>query len=413
MTGDGSMAKERTSRGAEASGAVQPRAGESLERSHRIGRRDFLRAAGSAAGTAALTACDGEAPGAAPDGGAVTRGPEVTWTLATSFPPSLDLLHGTAVRMAERASALTGGRFDIRVYAAGEIVPALQVMDAVEQETVQAGYTPGYFYSGKSPALAFDTAVPFGLTAAQQTAWLYHGGGLELLREVYADFGIVNFPAGNTGAQFGGWFRRPVESVSDLAGLRMRIPGMGGEVMSRLGVSVQVLSGAEIYPALERGAIDATEWVGPYDDEKLGFHEIAPYYYYPGWWEPGPNVSLLVSRSAYDALPEAYREVLDTVTREATLDELARYDAANPAALDRLVREHGVTVRPFSRELLEAAWRASGEHLEEQRARDERFRRVYDAWRSFRGHAFPFSAGNELAYSTFAFAKVAAAQPPR
>jgi TRAP-type mannitol/chloroaromatic compound transport system substrate-binding protein len=311
--------------------------------------------------------------------------------------------------MAERVSALTGGRFRIRVYAAGEVVPALQVMDAVEQGTVDAGYTPGYFYNGKSPALAFDTAVPFGFTAGQQTAWLYHGGGLELLRDVYADFGIVNFPAGNTGAQFGGWFRRPVESLSDLGGLRMRIPGVGGEVMARLGVSVQVLAGADIFPALERGAIDATEWVGPYDDEKLGFHAIAPYYYYPGWWEPGPNVSLLVARSAYESLPESYRQVIETVTREASLDELARYDAANPAALDRLVRGHGVSLRPFSQEILEASWRASTDHLAEQAARDATFRRVYEAWKTFRDHAFPFSAGNEGSYARFAFGKVGGA----
>jgi TRAP-type mannitol/chloroaromatic compound transport system substrate-binding protein len=373
-----------------------------------VGRRHFLEKAASAVGLGVFAGCEGSAGEAAAGAGTPLQGPEVTWTLATSFPPSLDLLHGTAERMAERVSTLTGGRFQIRVYAANEVVPALQVMDAVEQGSVQAGYTPGYFYSGKSAALAFDTAVPFGLTASQQSAWLYQGGGLELMRGVYADFGIVNFPAGNTGAQFGGWFRRPVESLSDLGGLRMRIPGMGGEVMSRLGVSVQVLGGADIYPALERGAIDATEWVGPYDDEKLGFHEIAPYYYYPGWWEPGPNVSLLVSRGAYDQLPEGYRQVLETVSREATLDELARYDAANPAALDRLVREHGVTLRPFSQEILEASWRASAEHLEEQAARDATFRRVHDAWKTFRDHAFPFAAGNEQAYATFAFGRVEA-----
>jgi TRAP-type mannitol/chloroaromatic compound transport system substrate-binding protein len=371
-------------------------------------RRDFLkRAATGASGVGVHAGCsDGTPGGASADAGAATQGPEVSWALATSFPPSLDLLHGTAVRMAERVSALTGGRFQIRVYAAGEVVPALQVMDAVEQGSMQAGYTPGYFYSGKSPALAFDTAVPFGFTAGQQNAWLYHGGGLELLREVYADFGIVNFPAGNTGAQFGGWFRRPVETLSDLGGLRMRIPGIGGQVMSRLGVSVQVLGGADIYPALERGAIDATEWVGPYDDEKLGFHNIAPYYYYPGWWEPGPNVSLLVARSAYDELPESYKQVLETVSREATMDELARYDAENPAALERLVRDHGVTLRPFSQEIMEASWRASSDHLEEQATRDATFRRVYDAWKSFRDRAFPYAAGNELKYSTFAFGKV-------
>jgi TRAP-type mannitol/chloroaromatic compound transport system substrate-binding protein len=333
--------------------------------------------------------------------------------MATSFPPSLDLLHGTAERLGERVAELTGGRFRIRVYSAGEIVPPLEVMDAVQQGAVQAGYSPGYFYIGKSPSLAFDTAVPFGFTARQQTAWLYHGGGLELMREVYDDFGIVNFPAGNTGAQFGGWFRRPVDTVVDLRGLRMRIPGMGGEIMARLGVSVQVLGGAEIYPALERGAIDATEWVGPYDDEKLGFHQIASYYYYPGWWEPGPNVSLMVGRRAYDALPEAYRGVLALVSREATLDETARYDAANPAALERLVTEHGVQLRPFSGEILEAAWRETAGYLEDQAAGDPTFRRIHEAWKQFRDQSFSYFSGNELVYAQFAFPRVGGAAAAR
>ena len=373
-----------------------------------VRRRDFLlRAAGSAAGLGAVAACSGEAPGAAIVGAEGTvQGPEIEWSLATSFPPALDLLHGTAERLAARVAELTGGRFRMQAYSAGEIVPPLEVMDAVTQGTVQAGYSPGYFYIGKSAALAFDTAVPFGFTARQQASWLYHGGGLELLRGVYADFGIVNFPAGNTGAQFGGWFRRPVESLTDLRGLRMRIPGMGGEIMSRLGVSVQVLGGAEIYPALERGAIDATEWVGPYDDERLGFHQIASSYYYPGWWEPGPNVSLMVSRRAYDQLPEGYRAVLDIASREATLDMTARYDAVNPVALDRLVREHGVTLRPFAAEIMEAALRETRDFLRAQAAADATFARVYESFETFREQAFPYWAGNELEYARFAFPRM-------
>jgi TRAP-type mannitol/chloroaromatic compound transport system substrate-binding protein len=375
-----------------------------------VDRRAFLRkaAAGAAgaAGAGVLTACDTEsAPGVASAEAAV-QGPEVRWRLSTSFPPSLDILHGAAERLADRVGALTGGRFQIRVYAANEIVPALQVMDAVQQGTVQAGFTAGYYYIGKSPALAFDSTVPFGLTARQQTAWLHFGGGLDLLSDVYADFGIVPLPCGNTGAQMGGWFRRPVQTLSDLRGLRMRIPGIGGEIMSRLGVSVQVLGGAEIYPALERGAIDATEWVGPYDDEKLGFYQIAPHYYLPGWWEPGLSGVLQISRDAWDALPPSYQELLRTAAREATGDMLARYDAENPLALQRLVNDHGVQLRAFSDEILQAAWRESNAYLEEQAARDATFRGVYDSWRAFRERVFPYFAGNEQHYARFAFSQI-------
>lgn len=303
-------------------------------------RRDFLKkAAAGAVGAGALSACGAEegASAATQEGGSVFSGPEVSWRVASSYPPSLDILHGSLERIAERVGTLTGGRFDLRVYAAGEIVPALQVMDAVQAGTVQAGLTPGYYYIGKNPALVFDTAVPFGFTARQQAAWLYHAGGWELLKNVYSDFGIVPFPAGDTGAQMGGWFRSPVGSLSDLNGLRMRIPGIGGEIMTRLGVSVQVLAGGDIYPALERGAIDATEWVGPYDDERLGFHRIAKNYYIPGWWEPSASTMVMVNRQAFDELPAGYQQILEEVCKEIHFDMVARYDAANPEALQRQI----------------------------------------------------------------------------
>lgn len=369
-------------------------------------RREFVKKATLGAGAGALAACGSEGGTAVATAEAAVQGPEVSWRCATSFPPSLDILHGAAERIAERLSQLTGGRFTMRVYSAGELVPALQVMDAVQQGTVQAGLTGGYYYIGKSPALAFDSTLPFGLTARQQTAWLLHGGGLELLEEVYADFGIVPFPAGNTGTQMGGWFREPVNSLQDLQGLRMRIPGLGGEIMSRLGVSVQVLGGPDIYPALERGAIDATEWVGPYDDEKLGFYQIAPNYYLPGWWEPGLNAILQVSRAAFDELPPAYQSLLAMVCRESVTDMLARYDVENPKALARLVNDHGVRLRRFSPEILQAAWNESNAYLEEQAAADPAFRRVYEPWNAFRREAFPYFAGNEQHYAQFAFSQV-------
>ncbi len=371
-------------------------------------RREFVRkAAGGVAGAGALGMA-GCGPGADTDGpgtGAVT-GPRVSWRLASSFPQSLDIIHGAAIQIGELVEELTAGRFTIRPYAAGELVPALQVMDAVQQGTVQCGLTASYYYIGKSPALAFDATVPFGLGTRQQISWLYHGGGLEALDAAYADFGIRTFPAVSTGCQMGGWFREPVGSLADLQGIRMRIPGIGGEIMARLGVTVQTLAGGDIYPALERGAIDATEWIGPYDDEKLGFHQIARNYYYPGWWEPGLTGSLLVSRAAFDALPAMYQAVLRTACAQTLSQRLAQYDHANPLALQRLVREHGVTLRAYPDDVLEAAWREANAYLEEQADADATFRAVYESWRTYRDAAFPYFAGNELAYARFAYPRV-------
>ena len=371
-----------------------------------IKRREFLKKAGAGAGVVALGACAGDGA----DSGTVTAstvsGPRVNWRLTGSFPPSTDILYGAGERLAERISEMTGGNFNIRVFGPGEIVPPLQVMDGVMQSTIQCGITPGYFYTGKHPALAFDTAVPFGMSSRQQIAWMYHGGGLDLINSIYADFGLITFPVSSTGAQMGGWFREPVGGLSDLPGLRMRIPGFGGEIMSRLGVTVQVIAGAEIYPALERGTVDAIEWVGPYDDEKLGFHQIAKNYYYPGWWEPGVSVSLLVNREAYDELPAAYQTVLRTVCGETLLHTLSSYDAANPAALRRLVRDHGVTLREFSVDILEAAWTESNAYLTKQAADNAGFDRVYQSWKAYRDMAFPYAAGNELSYARFAFPKI-------
>lgn len=372
-----------------------------------IERRDFLKKAGTgAAGVAALGACAGPEAGGAGDGSAGIDGPRVSWRLATSFPPSLDLLHGAGVRVAQRVEELTGGNFTIRVYAAGEIVPALQVMDAVMQGTVQCGVSPGYYYIGKNPALAFDTAIPFGLSTRQQYSWMMHGGGLELLNAIYADFGIISFPCNSTGGQMGGWFREPVNSLSELAGLRFRIPGIGGEIMSRLGVTVQNLGAPEIYPALERGAIDATEWVGPHDDEKLGFYQVAKNYYYPGWWEPGVTMGLLISMNAYNDLPPAYQQILQAVCGETFINRLSAYDHANPLALQRLVSEHGVSLRAYSADIMDAAWRESNAYLEEQAAADPAFRRVYESYRTFRDASWSYAGGNELAYQNSAFGRV-------
>ncbi len=367
-------------------------------------RREFAKkAALGVVGGGLLTAC-GEGPGHVRRSVGVQTRPRVNWRLASSFPRGLDTIYGASEVLARRVAALTDDQFQIRSYPAGELVPGLQVMDAVQQGTVQVGHTTSYYYVGKNPALAFDAAVPFGLTARAQNAWLYSGGGLELMRGLFADFGVINFPGGNTGTQMGGWFRRPIESAQDLRGLKMRIPGLGGEVMSRMGVSVQVLAGGDIYPALERGAIDATEWVGPYDDEKLGFYEVANNYYAPGWWEPGPGVTFQVNRQAWDQLPSAYQQAFEVAAKEANLGMLAEYDARNPPALQRLL-ENGVQLRPFPEDVMQEALSQSIALQEEQAAADPTYRNILNEWRKFRRDSARWFDTADLAYQNFAYPK--------
>lgn len=372
-------------------------------------RRTFIKssAAGMAAGSL-LAGCRSGGDGDAP---AVQTRPNVRWRLASSYPRGLDTLYGAVEGIRARVADLTDGRFQIRPSPAGELVPGMEVLPAVQNGTVEMGHTAGYYYVGHNPALAFDTCVPFGLTARQQTAWLRHGGGLDLMRGLYSDFGIISFPGGNTGAQMGGWFRRPVEALSDLRGLRMRIPGLGGEVMSELGVTVQLMAGGEIYQALERGTIDATEWVGPYDDVKLGFHEIATYYYYPGWWEPGPNISFLVNRQAWDALPTTYRHALDSATADAGAHLLAQYDARNQRALEDVVEE-GVEVAEFPREMMREAQRIAADLLDRNASQDAAYRRVYDSFRAFREDSFRWFETAEHNYARFAFPHTSTAVEP-
>ena len=332
---------------------------------------------------------------------AVQTSPRVTWRLASSFPNSLDTIYGASEVLARRVEQLTDGRFRIRPYSAGELVPAFEVLTAVQNGTVQIGHGASYYFKGRNPALVFDCTVPFGLTARQLNAWLYYGGGLELTREMFADFNVINFPGGNTGTQMGGWFRREINSLQDLRGLKMRIPGLGGEVMDRLGVTVQVIPGGEIYPALERGAIDATEWVGPYDDEKLGFHQIVKDYYYPGWWEPGPGLSFYVNRQSWDQLPTHYQQAFEAAAAEANENMLASYDAKNAPALGRLT-EAGVRLHAFPNDVMQAA-RQTTEELLEEAAADSFYRRIYGAYKKWRDDAYRWFGTAELAYSDFAF----------
>ncbi|NES05499.1 MAG: TRAP transporter substrate-binding protein [Okeania sp. SIO2F4] len=331
-----------------------------------------------------------------------TEPQQIKWRMTTSWPKSLDTLFGGAQRICDRVAALTNGRFTITPYQAGEIVGGLEVLDAVQQGTVQCGHNPSYYYKGKNPALVFATAVPFGFTAQQQNAWLYHGGGLEAIQKVYADFNVINFPAGNTGAQMGGWFREEINTLADLNGLKMRIPGLGGDVMSKLGVNVQVLPGGEVYLALERGAIDAAEWTGPYDDEKLGLYKAAKYYYYPGWWEPGPTIDVLVNLDAWNKLPTEYQEIFQTAAYETNLNMLAQYDFLNGEALPRLM-EKGVQLRAFSPEIMEASQKAAFEIYEENASKDTSFKEVYQQWKKFREQVFNWNKVNELSFAQFSF----------
>ena len=326
--------------------------------------------------------------------------PNIRWRMVTSWPKSLDTIYGGAQTVCDRVAAMSGGRFTIEPFAAGEIVPGLEVLDAVQNGTVECGHTASYYYVGKNPALAFGASVPFGLTAQQQNAWYYHGGGLELMHELYSDFNVINFPAGNSGAQMGGWFKKEITSLQDLKGLKMRIPGLGGEIMSSLGVNVQVLPGGEIYLALERGALDAAEWVGPYDDLKLGLNKAASYYYYPGWWEPGPTLEVQVNKSQWDRLPVEYQEIFKTAAMEANLNMLSKYDALNGEALQTIV-DSGTNLVAYSPEIMQAAQQAATEYYEAEANNSPVFKKVYEQWNQFRSAVSGWNKINELSYLNF------------
>jgi TRAP-type mannitol/chloroaromatic compound transport system substrate-binding protein len=354
-------------------------------------RRKFLKAAGI--GAAASTF-------AAP---AIAQSmPEIKWRLTSSFPKSLDTLYGASVLISERVAAITENKFQIQPFAAGEIVPALQALDAVQAGTVECCHTANYYYIGKDPTFAFDTAVPFGLNARQQNAWMYHGGGRQLMNEFFKDYNVYAIPSGNTACQMGGWFRKEIKTVDDLKGLKFRIGGFAGQVVAKLGVVPQQLAGGDIYPALEKGTIDAAEWVGPYDDEKLGFNKVAPFYYYPGWWEAGPQLSLNVGIKSWEALPKHYKAILEAACAEAMVDMVAKYDALNPAALRKLVAG-GTQLRPFPRPVMEACYKAANELYAETTAKNAKFKKVYDSWSKFRDEQFLWFRVAENTYDNFAF----------
>ncbi|MCZ6457216.1 MAG: TRAP transporter substrate-binding protein DctP [Actinobacteria bacterium] len=349
-------------------------------------RRQFLKMASMGAlGAAALAACssgDADVDEAAAD----TSLPELEWDLATSWPPILDTIFGGAERFADRVAALSGGKFMITAQPGGEVVPALEILQNIETDSIDSGHTASYYYTGLDPATAFGTALPFGLTARQQNAWLYEGGGLDMLQAFYADkFNAIQFPAGNTGAQMGGWFNKEIRSTADLEGLVMRIPGLGSQVMSKLGVTVQVLPGGEIFQALQTGAIDATEWVGPYDDTTMGFHEVTQFYYHPGWWEPGPSLEVMIPLPKWNALPEIYQEIVKTAAYEANSTMMALYDVRNPVALqEEIIDNPDITILQFPDDVMVAAEEASFEIFDESAAASADFASIFEEWKKFR-----------------------------
>lgn len=334
-------------------------------------RRTFLKQA--AAGLAVTSIA---APAVAQSAG------PVRWRMATSWPKSLDAMYGSADEMCKRIGELTGGKFTVQCFAAGEIVGGLGVFDAVSNKTIECGHTLSSFYFGKDPVYAFDSGVAFGANARQQAAWLYYGGGLALLREVFAKRNMMNFPCGNVGVQMGGWYRKEINSVEDLKGLRMRIGGLGGVVLSRVGAIPTQIAAGDIYPSLERGTIDAAEWIGPYDDEKLGFYKVAKFYYTPGWWEGSAMITSLVNSAAWNELPADYKAAFETAANEQNLLMLAKYDAKNPDALKRLIA-NGTQLRAFPQPVIEACHKASIETFNDLSAKSPDFKKVYAHWKDF------------------------------
>jgi TRAP-type mannitol/chloroaromatic compound transport system substrate-binding protein len=305
------------------------------------------------------------------------------WRMATMWPKSLDAMYGSAEACARRVTALTEGRFTISSAAAGEIVPPLQVFDAVQNGTIECGHVLSSFFFGKNPAIAFDAGVPFGLNNRQQFAWWFNGGGLELMREVFKPFNILPMPVGNVGVQMGGWYRKEIKTVADLKGLKFRIGGFGGTILSKLGAVPQQIPPGEIYTSLEKGLIDGAEWIGPYDDEKLGLHKVAKFYYTPGWWEGSAQTTLLINQKAWDSLSQPHKDALECAANEQSLLMISKYDAKNPEALKRLVAG-GAQLRQFPKAVMDACYKATLETMDEFSAKSPDFKRVYEPWKKFR-----------------------------
>jgi len=349
-------------------------------------RRDFIRTAGA---TAALGAT---APAV------VSAQDAIEWKMVTTWPKNFPGLGTGAEYLARIIGEMSGGRLTVKVYGAGELVPPLEVFDAVSRGTAEMGHGAAYYWKGKSEAAQFFAAVPFGLTGQEMNGWLYHGGGMEIWEEVYGEFGLVPLAAGNTGVQMGGWFNKEINTPEDLQGLKMRIPGLGGEVLQRAGGTPVLLPGGEIFTSLQSGAIDATEWVGPYNDLAFGLFRAAQYYYYPGWHEPGTTLEGMVNKEAFDALPDDLKVIVRQASKAANVDMLSEFTARNNAALQTLIEEHGVEVRKFPDEVLALIKQLSDEVVAEVAEKDPMSKKAYDSFRQFRDQSIAWHAISEQAY---------------
>jgi len=363
-----------------------------------MNRREFITGAGAVSAGASVSAAAIASPAIA------QSAPELKWRLTSGFPKALDTLYGGAERFAKMVSDMTDGKFQIQTFAAGEIVPTGGIIDAIQNNTVEMAHTASYYYFGKDPTFAFGTTVPFGLDSRGLNAWFYYGGGNDLMNEFYKKFNMIGLPAGATGTQMGGWWRKEVNTVDDMKGVKFRVGGFGGAVLSKLGVIPANIPGGDIYPALEKGTIDAAEWVGPYDDERLGFYKVAKYYYYPGWWEGGSTLHLFVNLDQWNKLPPIYQAVVKTAAAATNIDMQAQYDAANPPALRRLV-SNGVQLRPFSREILSACFDAATQTYAEMSASNASFKKIYESLKAFRNEEFLWFQVADGTYDNFMFAQ--------
>jgi len=354
-----------------------------------MNRRKLLKAVSLAAASTAVSAP------------AVAQSlPVLRWRLTTSFPKTLDTLYGACEMFSKAMADLSEQKFQISVFGPGEIVPAFQVFDAVANNTVEMGNSASYYYIGKDLAFAFGTAVPFGLNTRQMNAWLTYGGGLDLLNDLYRPYNIIGLPFGNTTAQMGGWFRKEIKTLDDMKGLKFRVGGVAGQVLARLGVVPQQIPPGDIYPALEKGTIDAAEWIGPYDDEKLSFLKVAPYYYYPGWWEGCANGFLYINTAKWAELPKVYQDMMTVAAAQVAADLTAKYDARNAQAIKRLVAA-GAQLRPFSTDILDACFKATNELFAEVSAKNAKFKVLNDSMTAFRNEQYQWQQVCETTYDNY------------
>jgi len=356
-------------------------------------RRDFVSGLSLAA---AVTACSQQQADCGPANGPSRE--TFAWNIVTSWPPGLPGLGVGVENLARRIEKATNGRLKIKIFAGGELVPALEVLDAVSRGTVQMGHDSAYYHRGKVPAAQYFTTIPFGQTVHEINAWIYYGGGLELWRELYEPFNVIPFPAGNTGVQMAGWFNKEINSVDDLKGLKMRIPGMGGEVMQRAGVTQVTIPASEIFTSLQTGAIDAAEWVGPYNDLTLGLHKAARYYYYPGWHEPSPMLQCTINLDAWHSLPEDIQEIVTNVCQAINTDIMAEYTWGNAVALEQMKKDPNIEIRRLPDDVLDLLRRLSREVMEELSAKDEWAARIQASFDAFQRISRPNQRISELAY---------------